>query len=165
METITGKHHEAFCDKSYFDMWRVRRIGDRSFDDGWHAPNRTSAEALMLHLDVMQTEINDLRDSAPPSSLDDFELIGEVGVDSGALMICDPRYVDEQWNNDSEVSNFSLEGCIAVTQQDAAAGQLTYAMGHAGAGVVFASGYGDGTYSVYAKRDEEHIIEVRVIMG
>lgn len=165
MTTITGKHYEAFCDKSYFDLWRVRRIGDRSFDDGWHTPNRAAAESLMQHLDVMQTEINTLKDSTRPPSLSDFELIGEVGVDSGALMICDPRYVDEQWNNDSEVSNFSLEGCLDVVRQDAAAGQLNYALGHAGVGVAFSSGYGDGTYNVYAKRDAEYIIEVRIIMG
>lgn len=45
-------------------------------------------------------------------------------------------------------------------------GQLHYRLGHAGAGVAFSSGYGDGVYPVYARRNEDgRIVEARIVMG
>jgi len=71
--------------------------------------------------------------------------IGIVGVDSGQLMIMDPCYAigdsgfgtQEDYKKACEVSH-------------PVGGQLKYKMGHDGLGVVFSSGFGDGTYDVYA---------------
>ncbi len=46
---------------------------------------------------------------------------------------------------------YSYRGvCDATLNNKGHAGQLNYKMGHAGAGVVASSGYGDGSYPVYA---------------
>lgn len=135
--------------------------------------------------------------------------LGVVGVDTGQLMICDPCYINSEWNSNDEfidirryrdslldrefeyqkdfknyesvikehgktvnqlikegvwndveipekiakIGNFSYVGCCETTlnaSRDKQGGQLDYKMGHAGAGVVFNSGFGDGTYDVDA---------------
>ena len=65
-----------------------------------------------------------------------WKLLGEVGVDSGALMISDPCYADmvSKWLNGEEYSRDH---------------QLNYPKGHAGLGVQAATAYGDGVYKVY----------------
>jgi hypothetical protein len=45
--------------------------------------------------------------------------------------------------------SFSYRGCCSVTLSDSRDGQLNFAKGHAGAGVVASTAYGDGTYPVY----------------
>ncbi len=45
---------------------------------------------------------------------------------------------------------FSYAGVCETTLSEKQAGQLRYKLGHAGAGVAFSSGLGDGTYDVYA---------------
>lgn len=67
--------------------------------------------------------------------------------------------------DESERNDFSYAGCCSQTLKKNMAGQLNYAMGHAGVGVAFASGYGDGVYPVFARRNEEgRIVEVRIKM-
>ena len=99
------------------------------------------------------------------------ELIGEVGVDSGQLLVCDPCYIRSQWKDTNfdkvkePTGEFSYDGCCQATCSKDSAGQLNYSMGHAGAGVVFSSGYGDGTYPVYAKKNAHgRVVEVIIKM-
>jgi hypothetical protein len=141
--------------------------------------------------------------------------IGEVGVDSGQVMICDPCYIKNEWKDEEFVDDrfylhedgtvltfrkdfynyeqvlpkynftmnelvaagkvkkieepessmypFSYAGCCRATTSEKMAGQLAYEMGHAGAGVVSSSGYGDGCYPVYATYNSEgRIIKLEV---
>lgn len=93
--------------------------------------------------------------------------LGVVGVDSGQLMICDPCYLESEWKNEKTIDftnpkilekhkgKFSYNGCGEATLGPNSSGQLNYNMGHPGAGVVFASGYGDGTYPVIGWFNEE----------
>jgi len=130
--------------------------------------------------------------------------LGEVGVDSGQLMICDPCYIASEWRDNQKVPSpdyfdteknkkvisprkrahedinfgskyrdgmtysdaiekgilkeeempdlkeFSYAGCCSQTLRGPG-GQLNYKKGHAGAGVAFSSGYGDGVYPVTAE--------------
>jgi len=46
---------ETFCDGSYFDMWCVRRIGDRTFGQGFYVMSQGEAEALRNLLDTRHT--------------------------------------------------------------------------------------------------------------
>jgi hypothetical protein len=137
-------------------------------------------------------------------------LIGHVGVDSGQLMICDPCYIDSQWENedfedirvyknkhtsktltygkdfikyddelpeygksmndlikehDWEVtespkakSGFSYNACAKATLSKDGHGELSFKMGHTGAGLAFSTAYGDGMYPVYAHYNEEGVI-------
>lgn len=86
-------------------------------------------------------------------------LIGHVAVDSGQLMVCDPCYLDSwedqsEWKKESDDENglysFSYNGACGATLSDKMAGELKFNAGHIGAGVAFASGFGDGMYPVYA---------------
>lgn len=93
--------------------------------------------------------------------------IGEVGVDSGQLMLCDPCYIKSEWsersfdtldvdmNDPAQKSQFDGEfsyvGCCVSRQVEGVAGQLNYRRGHAGVGVVTNTGLGDGCYPVYAE--------------
>jgi len=149
--------------------------------------------------------------------------IGEVGVDSGQLMVCDPCYISNEWDRDVEPNfyfdrkyinkdgkvleyekdfphyeasiesengktmnellasgeytqievgedirnkgSFSYAGCCQATLSKNHFGQLNYKLGHAGSGVVFSSGYGDGCYPVYGYKNKEgRIVKIEVIM-
>ena len=73
--------------------------------------------------------------------------IGEVGVDGGMLMVCDPCYIDNISNDEIDKLIFGEdEGSMEWKQH----GQLNYSNGHAGLGVIFQSGFGDGMYDVIA---------------
>jgi hypothetical protein len=118
-------------------------------------------------------------------------LLGEVGVDSGLLMVTDPCYIDTEWqnapaNDDTDETAFdhstihikndmvktserplqpySYEGVMAATVT-ANYGELAYKMGHAGAGVAFSTGWGDGVYPVYGELHDGRILRVFITTG
>jgi hypothetical protein len=57
---MSEEHYEAFCDVAYFDMWCVRRIGERTFGQGFHVVNQDSALALKAELEALQAEVERL---------------------------------------------------------------------------------------------------------
>ena len=155
-----------------------------------------------------------------------WERVGQVGVDSGQLVLCDPCYIDAEWLRDREPAGYDIlvlskagrekfpelkfraqfpfdwgtyeDVCpaLGMSVNDATAaglldvvdmdpirefsyrgacdvsrlkgedfGQLMFKLGHAGAAVAFSSGYGDGIYPVFARRDSDgRIVEVRILM-
>lgn len=91
--------------------------------------------------------------------------IGEVDVDSGLVFVGDPCYI---WNNEQrradndppaierEVGDYhamcdSLDG-VAYPQYKS----------YNGYGVITSSGYGDGTYPVYATIEDGHIVSLTI---
>jgi hypothetical protein len=79
------------------------------------------------------------------------EYIGQVGVDSGMLMITDPCYV-------KEATTDKCEEIYKVTENELNSGQILNGLGFA-----LQTGYGDGIYEVTAKRDEKgRIIKVEI---
>lgn len=161
------------------------------------------------------------------------KLIGQVGVDSGQLMVVDPCYINSEWKNNEksigikfwgqgqeevakllkeqdekvigkngtyrimteneihlrklerEIQRLAKEVDMVVvtytitentydtvcdlTSSEEQAGQLNYRMGHAGLGVAFSSGLGDGVYDVYATYKDlgawgERISKVEIIL-
>lgn len=103
--------------------------------------------------------------------------IGEVGVDSGQLMVTDPCYIDQEWQHEpfavrrdletgaDPLFNYSYNGASNATLSGQGHGQLAYKMGHAGAGVAFRTGWGDGVYSVYAEKHDGRIVRIYVNVG
>jgi hypothetical protein len=96
--------------------------------------------------------------------IEGLELVGSFGVDSGQAMVGDPCYldgwntnVDEEWNLEGKIGNYSYHGASATTL-DSSAGTL-----EGGKAVVFNTGYGDGVYPVYAQFDEDGRIAKIVI--
>jgi hypothetical protein len=47
---------ETFCDISYYDLWRVRRKGERRFNDGFDLQHREEAMALVELLNKLERE-------------------------------------------------------------------------------------------------------------
>lgn len=107
----------------------------------------------------------------------EVEFIGEVCVDSGQLMITDPCYIDQEWVNDGaagflpslgvadELYSYSYDGVCGAARSAAQHGQLAFTAGHAGAGVSFATAWGDGSYPVYAEKHDGRIVRVFVTVG
>ena len=71
--------------------------------------------------------------------------LGVVGVDSGQLIVCDPCYISED----------SIKDVLSYDTICSTKHQLNYRLGHAGLGVVFSSGFGDGIYGVYGLFNKE----------
>lgn len=63
------------------------------------------------------------------------------------MMVIDPSYIETEWE-DSTYDKI-VDMLNPVTNESQAC-QLNYKMGHAGLGVAFISGFGDGEYEVYA---------------
>jgi len=86
--------------------------------------------------------------------------LGEIGVDSGQVMVCDPCYLDGWKSNEfitkgnkdtRRTHTFSYDGaCRETCHAPEKGGQLGGALA-----VVASSGYGDGTYPVYAEYNRE----------
>jgi Protein of unknown function (DUF4241) len=104
----------------------------------------------------------------------EWEFAGVVGVDSGQVMIGDPCYLNSEWDPEPDrvvpdyegvpEGNFSYSGACKATLGEKKYGQLNYRLGHAGAGVALSSGWGDGTYPVLIRRNEEgRIAEARIV--
>jgi hypothetical protein len=103
--------------------------------------------------------------------------IGSASVDSGQLMISDPAYIDSQWAeyrfdwenrivpNENGSYPFSYNGSCQATASENGFGELAFIRGHAGAGVAFATAYGDGDYPIYAEKHDGRIVRVYVNVG
>jgi len=80
--------------------------------------------------------------------------IGVVGVDSGQLLVCDPCYLsdwDNTESNDPDPKKFNYDNVCRITlKAPDYAGQINHDLGHPGRAVAFASGFGDGVYPVIA---------------
>jgi hypothetical protein len=93
---------------------------------------------------------------------------GEISVDAGIVMVGDPCYLADDienhpvkdWNNFCEMLDQPI---YATDVKYPTIKQLDFAAGHKGLGVVVSSGYGDGVYPVYVKKNSEgRIVELKV---
>ena len=143
---------------------------------------RTQGFRAMLALEDRYENDDEPRDDVeplveePPQRIE-VAYIGEVGVDSGQLMITDPCYIDQEWrqepyalvrnleHNDDASYNYSYNGACNATLNGGGHGQLAYVKGHAGAGVAFQTAWGDGGYPVYAEKHDGRIVRVYVNVG
>jgi Protein of unknown function (DUF4241) len=92
------------------------------------------------------------------------EYLGDVCVDSGQLLVVDPCYLSE-WKHGDYVGggtseNSYDEACIASMGKESHGSVLR------GLGLSFSSGYGDGIYSVFGKRDGNgKIVKIEIDMS
>lgn len=63
-----------------------------------------------------------------------------------------------------ETYTYSYNGACQATLSEGY-GELAYRLGHAGAGVVFSSGWGDGMYPVYGEKHDGRIMRVYIDLG
>ncbi|WP_300267353.1 hypothetical protein [Microbacterium sp.] len=119
---------------------------------------------------------DDLDETDVPPQIE-VDLIGEVAVDSGQLMVTDPCYIDSEWRREpfavegpverteDTVFNYSYDGACRSTLSGGGHGELGFAKGHAGAGVAFGTAWGDGMYPVFAEKHDGRIVRVYVNVG
>ena len=93
----------------------------------------------------------------------EWTLVGTCGVDSGQLLLTDPCYLPEfkqdEFQKDEPSSDYSYNGCCHATSGTVPAGPV----GIGYSGVATATGYGDGTYPVYAKLDGGRVRAVMAV--
>ena len=108
---------------------------------------------------------------------DSWEYIGNIGVDSGQMMLSDPCYVKDFADSDDVVElmdaikngsddSYSYTGACSQSNTPQQAGVLVNDIG-AELGVVCSSGFGDGVYPVYVKRhdfggDGKRVVEMKI---
>jgi len=91
--------------------------------------------------------------------------IGECPVDSGQIMLVDPCYIKDfdsddynwqEWVGNRHGTKFSYSSTCNVTIESPAQG------GQVGLGVATSSGWGDGTYPVYATIEDGRVASVTI---
>lgn len=94
----------------------------------------------------------------------EWEHAGVIGVDAGLCWIGDPCYCVTPDCTEHPAETWG-EFCDQLSDDDFhAPKQWNYKAGHAGLGVSVSTGYGDGTYPVYVRRNSEgRIAEVKVV--
>ena len=142
---------------------------------------RTRGFRLMLELDGdIEIAPMSLTGKDPADVTVDVVMLGEVGVDSGQLLITDPCYIDSEWKDEPYIAArlsgvegaediFPVDGPYAYTYKGACHatlsnghGELAFRKGHNGAGVAFATAWGDGMYPVYGERHDGRIVRVYI---
>ena len=95
-----------------------------------------------------------------------WEKAGEIGIDAGICWIGDPCYIFHKDKMPQDIGQDWTEFCDKLEEKERYTNnyaQFNYDLGHTGLGVVVSTGYGDGCYPVYVKKNEEgRIIEVKV---
>ena len=88
--------------------------------------------------------------------------LGEVGVDSGTILIVDPCYMEskEEYKAFLEQWNELVHGKDKKRWDKT---QLNYKKGHAGLGVINSGFGGDGSYPVFAELNNKGLVKRIVI--
>ena len=122
-------------------------------------PGQASMDVLVKPGATVVLETGDRFYDLPPGTVGRLERravsnrrvqIGVVRVDSGQLLLCDPCYRQPENPRFRELNDSEMFGKRTWTGLHH---QLRFDDGHAGLGIVFESGYGDGLYAVYATID------------
>lgn len=161
-------------EKAQFEQDLLRTQGFRAM---LAIEDRLDSEAAEQPIEGLTDEdLQALAEEAPPERIE-VTYIGEVGVDSGQLMVTDPCYIDQEWTrekfsvvrdpeaSDDRLYSYSYNGACNSTLNGEGHGQLAFQMGHAGAGVAFQTAWGDGAYAVYAEKHDGRIVRVYVNVG
>ena len=92
-----------------------------------------------------------------------WEQVGVIGVDAGLCWIGDPCYCVTPDSTEHPAQTWS-EFCDKLFEDTSDTKQWNHKLGHSGLGVSVSTGYGDGTYPVYVKRNSEGLItEAKVV--
>lgn len=93
-----------------------------------------------------------------------WQKVGVIGVDAGLCWIGDPCYILGEDANEQPTKTWS-EFCDALSRKEKkGVAKWSYKAGHEGLGVTVSTGYGDGVYPVFIRRNSDgRISAVKVI--
>ena len=92
-----------------------------------------------------------------------WEQVGVMGVDAGLCWIGDPCYVLHADELPKSIGGNWQEFCDNLENMHHSK-TFNFDKGHEGLGVCVSTGYGDGSYPVYIKKnDEGRVCEVKVV--
>lgn len=96
--------------------------------------------------------------------LTDLEYAGSFFVDSGQAMVGDPCYLsdydpntNDAWSPEGKEGQYSYQGISATTLAN------NFGLIADGKAVAFSTGYGDGSYPVYVKTNQDGRVSMVVI--
>ena len=96
-----------------------------------------------------------------------WEFAGTIGVDAGICWIGDPCYIHDAEYWPKEWGKTWEDFCETLSDKEGdkypTAVQFNYDNGGAGLGICVSTGYGDGAYSVFTKKKDGRIAEVKVV--
>jgi hypothetical protein len=108
-----------------------------------------------------------------------WEQVGDIGVDAGLCWVGDPCYIMgkdasshpcEKWGDfvdqlyPAEAMENDGDGHLNHPFDQKGFKQFNFSKGHSGLGVVVSTGYGDGFYPVFVRRNSEgRVVEVKVV--
>jgi len=123
------------CDPCYIDSeWK-----NEDFEDIRVYKNKHTSKTLTYGKDFKNYE----------------EVLPEYGKTMNVLL------KDHDWEiteSPKPKHGFSYNACAKATLSEDGHGELSFKMGHTGAGLAFGTAFGDGEYPVYAHYDEDGVI-------
>ena len=95
-----------------------------------------------------------------------WEQVGSIGVDAGLCWIGDPCYVLHTEKPPASIGATWGEFCDKLHTTGGESTSFPFDLGHEGLGIAVSTGWGDGSYPVYVRKENGRIAEVRfVFMG
>ena len=92
-----------------------------------------------------------------------WKKVGIIGVDAGLCWIGDPCYCVTPDANEHPAKTWK-GFCRELFKTKGETKQWNYKKGHPGLGVTIHTGYGDGVYEVYVKKNEDgRVSEAKVV--
>lgn len=99
---------------------------------------------------------------APTAEDVSWEYAGRIGVDTGMVIVGDPRYFATPDADEHPAKDWKAFLGLLRRKQHRGIAQLHYRRGHAGLGVVVGGFGGDGVFPVYVRRHGNMVAEMRV---
>jgi hypothetical protein len=138
------------CEPNCWYFFNVPHDGEgKNFDDD--EPSLTNLETMVSN--------------ESPKELTGLELAGHITVDSGQIIVGDPCYLkvwdgneNEPFSIDGQQGQYSYLGSCEATLSEDGFGTLNL-----GFAVALSSGYGDGNYPVYVKKNDHGKIALAII--
>jgi len=121
-------------------------------------------EDILYELDT--EDIEDYLKNKTVNMNDEWEQVGNIGVDAGLCWVGDPCYVVSK--DSSHVFETWEQFCDMLRNSsyyESNTLSVPYHAGHEGLGVVVTSGYGDGFYPVYVKKVKGTVTELKVVFS
>lgn len=124
------------CDPCYIDsQWKLE-----DFEDFRRYIHKTTGDVLVYRKDFSNYE----------EVIPKYEMTMNQLIETGLWKEDDKHVVKH---------GFSYNACAKATLSKQGHGELTFELGHPGAGIAFGTAFGDGMYPVFANYDSEGLIK------